>query len=188
MSTSPHPRPGPPSFTLRGEIIATVTRLPLFLSSYVPFFVIAAIRFDKWTVRGICVGLAVLGVVALLIFWRRLSTASHHTTTVSNVREVGAEAGGYLASYVLPFVTVSQPTTPDMIGYGVFLAVLAVVYVRSDLIQVNPMFMLLLFRVVRVKLAANGGDTYLITRGVPRDGDDIDFARYSGIQVRVNVD
>ena len=184
MSTSPQPAPGPPSFSLWGEVITTVTRLPLFLSSYIPLFAIAALRFDSWLVRGICAGLAVLGVVAVIVFWRRLSTTSHHTTKISNVREVGAEAGGYLASYVLPFLTISQPTARDMIGYGVFLAVLAVVYVRSDLIQVNPVFMLLLFRVVKVKLAT-GADTYLITRGVPRDGDDIIFARYSGIQVRV---
>uniref|UniRef100_UPI0024585C5F hypothetical protein n=1 Tax=Nocardia cyriacigeorgica TaxID=135487 RepID=UPI0024585C5F len=42
------------------------------------------------------------------------------------------------------FLTVETPGGLDALAYGLFLLVLLIVYVRTDLIQVNPMIYLLL--------------------------------------------
>jgi hypothetical protein len=38
---------------------------------------------------------------------------------------------GYLASYLLPFLTVAEPSWRDLVAYGLFLAVTATVYMAQ---------------------------------------------------------
>jgi hypothetical protein len=173
--------PGPRS--LRDEAAEIITRLPLFLSSYAPLFVIFAVRFDQpeW-VRLVCIGLAVLGFVAVGAIVRAVRALPSGRVKVGSVKDAGAEAGGYLATYVLPFVSVSSPSNLDMIGYGIFMLVLALIYVRSELVQINPIVYLLLMRVVKVK-TTTGEDVYVIARGRPRSGDELALRSFAGVSI-----
>ncbi len=57
---------------------------------------------------------------------------------ISEVKDEGGLASGFLASYLLPFLTIPEPSVPDIIAYGLFLLVAATIYVRSEMAQVNP--------------------------------------------------
>ncbi|SKN24241.1 Uncharacterised protein [Mycobacteroides abscessus subsp. bolletii] len=168
------------------ELLATVRRIPLFLLSYTPLFVIVAIRFHKdRPIMGGALVLTILASISLLWFFYSMRKSTAVRVIVSDVREVGAEAGGYLATYVLPLATLSQPSPADLVGYAIFLLVLAIVYVRTDLMQVNPIFYLLLWRIVRV--TSTGGATfYLATRVAPKTNDWITVSQYAGIKVLRN--
>jgi hypothetical protein len=165
-----------------------LTRLPLFFISYIPLFLILAVRFeDPGLLRAVSVGLTALGLVFLLMFvlaTRRTPTAR---LRVESVREAGAEAGGYLASYILPFVTVSTPTARDMIGYGIFILVALLVYVRSDLVQINPTFYLMLRRVVRIR-TDHGDVLFVVCRQIPRSGQSLRVTSLAGIRLEVKDD
>ena len=52
--------------------------------------------------------------------------------------------------YLLPFLTVSEPGVRDVAAYALFLMVAGIVYVRSEMTQVNPTLYLLGRRVVHV--------------------------------------
>lgn len=179
------PAQGPGARVLRDEVAEALTRLPLFLTAYAPLFFILAVRFDEpaW-LQLVCVGLTVIGALFLVTFVlavRKTPTARLH---VESAREVGAEAGGYLASYILPFVTVSAPSVRDLIGYGVFLFVTMLIYVRSDLVQVNPAVYLVLRRVVRIR--TDHGDVVLVVcRQKPRPGSTLRVASLAGIRLEV---
>jgi hypothetical protein len=179
------PVQGPGQRVLRDELAEVLTRLPLFFTSYMPLFLILAVRFeDPRSLQIVCVGLAVTGLVLLLTFVLAVRKTPTARLRVESAREAGAEAGGYLASYVLPFVTVSAPTVRDMIGYGIFMLVVLLVYVRSNLVQVNPTFYLLLRRVVRIR--TDQGDVVLVVcRQTPRPGETLRIVSLAGIRLEV---
>lgn len=135
----------------------------LFLSSYAPLFGLLAIRFEPPVLWISCVVLAVLGVAALVLLLqldRRVAAASFRLV---EVRDAGAEAAAYLASYLLPFLTVATPTAQDVVAYVGFLLIAASVHVQSSLLQVNPLLYVLGYRVLAV-VDAHGLRAYLITR------------------------
>ncbi len=76
---------------------------------------------------------------------------------------------GYVATYLLPFVTVAQPSGRDLLAYGAFLAVSAIIYVRSSMVAINPLLYLLGFRVANIA-GPRGLDAFLICRDRPAAG------------------
>jgi hypothetical protein len=156
-----------PTHSTQAEIAQSAARARLFLTSYAPLFAIFAIRFDPPHLRVACALVSVFGFVDL---WRithqTTRRAMPFTISIDAVGDVGGEVSGYLASYLLPFVTVSSPSVKDLIAYALFLLVAMAVYVRSDLVRVNPTLYLLLYRVVRIERGDQAGQ-YLITREEP---------------------
>jgi hypothetical protein len=125
-------------------------RLALFLSSYALLFLIGALRFDRVLMRVVCAALFVMGVLLFVWVLRQRIKISPAPYEVDSVSDEGGAVAGYLATYLLPFVTVQEPDRYDLAAYLVFLAMLAVVHMRTNLIQVNPLLYLMGYRVLRV--------------------------------------
>lgn len=142
----------------------------LFLSSYAPLFGLLAIRFEQRWLWISCTVLAVLGVVCLWLLLRLDARSAPGPHTLASARDAGVEAAGYLATYLLPFLTVATPTARDVIAYAGFLVVAAVINLRSAVAQVNPLLYLLGYRVLSVA-DDHGLHAYMITRQ-PRSGGD----------------
>jgi hypothetical protein len=157
---------GPPGEVTEGfEVLAV--RAQLFFSSYLPLFVILAIRFDGVPLKAIFAALAVLGAIDLIVVLAVIAplTEAQHPY-VEKIDDASGEVAGYLATYLLPFVTVPSPTTADLIGYGIFFVVLLAIFLRSNLAQVNPTLYLLGYRIAVITM----GDVrrYLVCRKLPR--------------------
>lgn len=140
--------------------------LPLmFLSSYAPLLLILAIRFDESWLRATCVALAAVGIVGLLALMRLhrepLGQQGRHTLT--GVRGAGEGASSYLAGYLLPFVTIGNPSLTDLIAYAGFFVVAYVVTTRTGIIQVNPTLFLLGYRVDSIT-DEHGAQRYLLSK------------------------
>lgn len=71
---------------------------------------------------------------------------------------------------ILPFLIVSHPTARDVLSYVTFIVVVAIVYLQSNMLAVNPLLYVLGFRVTGVTTAAGSG-MYLVSRSLPRSGD-----------------
>jgi hypothetical protein len=139
----------------------------LFFSSYAPLFALLAIRFRSPWLWVPCTGLAGLGVLSLLILLRLDARSSVGPHVLDAVQDAGGEAAAYLAGYLLPFLTVATPTVRDVIAYVGFLLVAASIYMRSAVVQVNPLLYLLGYRILSVT-DDRGLNAYLITRrGIP---------------------
>jgi hypothetical protein len=63
---------------------------------------------------------------------------------------------GYLAAYLLPFLTVPEPSATDLVTYAIFVFVAGLIYVRSGLMQINPTVYLLNRRVLRATTPVRG--------------------------------
>ncbi|HLG69778.1 MAG TPA: hypothetical protein VK009_05070 [Chloroflexota bacterium] len=150
-----------------------------FLSSYAPLFVLLALRFDCWYERGPCLGLGVLSAVDLLWMLRDARRIQPTPYRISSIKDRGSDVAGYLATYLLPFLVVGLPTLADVAAYVLFLVVTGIVYVKSDMIHINPLLYLLGYRSAEVA-TDNGLAGFLIARDLPSGGDNIRAARVRG--------
>jgi hypothetical protein len=160
-----------------------VVRGCLFLSSYAPLFAILAIRFQGAVLRGACVGLAVVGLGYLaVVLWVIPRVAQQRVYPVEEVNDASGEVAGYLATYLVPFVTVGSPSAADVIGYCILALVVLAIFIRSDLAQINPALYLLGRRVASITVG--GRNYYLVCRRLPRPPRQIDAVRVAGLLVR----
>jgi len=146
-----------------------LVRIRLFISSYAPLFAILAVRFRDPALEIVCALVAALGAASLLLLLRAARRIQPDPHRIETVADRGAEVAGYLATYLLPFVTVTEPSARDIAAYVSFLAVVGVVYVQSDMVQINPLLFLFGYRVSAVT-TGGGWSGVLISRGQPRPG------------------
>jgi hypothetical protein len=155
----------------------------LFLSSYAPLFVILAVRFQESVLRGVCGGLAVVGFAYLMTaLWVVPRASEPRLFPVDAVKDVSGEIAGYLATYLLPFVTATSPSTADVIGYSIFALVVLLIFIRSDLAQINPTLYLLGRRVALI--TAGQRSYYVVCRRLPRPPTRIEAVPVAGLLVR----
>ena len=177
----PQPAPGPPEDL--SERLPLGGRILLFLSSYAPLFGILAIRFSAAGQRYVCLALASIGVAYLGGVALVARRAEPRPYEVQSVSDAGGEVAGYLASYLLPFVTVATPTLADTLGYALYGLVTLGIFVRSDLIRINPTLYLMGRRIICVTLVG-GEERYMVCRRVPRPPREIGAIDVGGLLVR----
>lgn len=158
-----------------------------FLSSYAPLWVMLGLRFDPWWLRvGMLVfGVACVGYVAFILTRSADERASNTELTITG--DAGADVSGYLAAYLLPFLTVSEPSVTDLLAYAIFVAVAGLVYVRSGLMQINPTVYLMRRTVLRASTPAGGTtkEVFVISRRDLRTASTLKGERFSD---RVYID
>jgi hypothetical protein len=136
----------------------------LFLGSYALLFLLLAIRFQPPWLWIPCLAVAIIGLAdtAWIVF-----VASGRTEPepirIKAVRDTGPEISGYLATYLLPFLTVSSPTARDLMAYAAFLFVAGLLYLKSEMAQINPALYLLGRRVLHIS-TDSGWDGYVVVR------------------------
>jgi hypothetical protein len=174
--------PGPPADQMTDRSIFLV-RSQLFLSSYAPLFAILAIRFHGTTLKAVCAGLAGFGLLYLaVVIWVVPRNAQPRSYPVQSVDDAAGEVAGYLATYLLPFVTVPSPSAADLAGYSILAVVVAVIFTRSELARINPTLYLLGWRVASIETGEMR--YYLICRHLPRADTSIGAVRVAGLLIR----
>src|ERR1022692_4606902 len=149
----------------------------LFFSSYAPLFGLLAVRFERPWIWISCGALAGLGVGSLWLLLRLDGRSSPGPHVLATTRDAGPEAASYLASYLLPFLTVPTPTVRDVIAYVGFLVVAASIYLRSSVVQVNPLLYLLGYRVLSIT-DDQGLRAYMVTRRAVTSGSSVLATRF----------
>jgi hypothetical protein len=174
--------PGPPGDQVE-ERSALIVRAQLFLSSYAPLFLILAIRFRGETLRVVCGGLSAIGFTYLLLVLCVVTrSAQQRAYPVASVEDASGAVGGYLATYLVPFVTVPSPSAADLAGYCILAVVVIVIFMRSELAQINPTLYLLGWRVASIRTSETG--YYLVCRRLPRPAAEINAVRVAGLLIR----
>ena len=175
-------RPGPPPDQVEDPSVFIV-RCQLFLSSYAPLFVILAIRFHGAALKAVCAGLAAAGLAYLLVVvWILPRRAQPREYPVASADDASGEVAGYLATYLVPFVTVPSPTAADLAGYCILVIVVLAIFTRSELARINPTLYLLGWRVAAI--GTGQYSYYLVCRHLPRPGTTIEAARVAGLLIR----
>lgn len=139
-------------------------RSRLFFGSYALLFLLLALRFEESWLQITCGALSIVGLtdMAWIVFGVSRRTASE-PVRLAAIDDAGPAIAGYLATYLLPFLTVPQPSERDLVAYLIFLLVTGLVYVRSEMTQINPTLYVLGRRVVRIS-TDRGWKGYLVAR------------------------
>jgi hypothetical protein len=151
------------------------TRALLFVSSYAPLLVILGIRnsFGHWSISLGLFSLAAVSVVVLVVFLRLAGRLGSHAITVQTSSARDGEAMSYVVTYLLPFLGLDSESWADQISLAVFLLVLVVLYISSNLIHMNPMLNLLRYRILEIDSADGKRSTLLTKRAYIRPGTTI---------------
>lgn len=152
-----------------------------FLSSYAPLWVMLGLRFHPCWLRIalIALGIACGTYVAFLL--TRSANERPSNTTLTITGDAGADVSGYLAAYLLPFLTVSEPSATDLATYAIFIAVAGLIYVRSGLMQINPTVYLMQRKVLRATIPVQGTtkEVFIISRRDLRVARTLNAERFS---------
>lgn len=151
-----------------GQHIAWLaSRFGLFLGAYAPLCLIFGLRTSpknlwQWhTLRppsGIWFALAIVGTAYLYLLVKAGYRINAGERRFSAIDDQGAQVTGYLATYLLPFITPESPAVRDYIGYGVFFVSVFAVFLRSDMALINPTLYMLGYGVYRARWVTDGGD------------------------------
>ena len=119
-----------------------VIRFMLFLSSYFPlaliFFVLYIVLYPVWAIVILALGLAGLAVL-LLYFFRFAPRLGSFQEKITGMQRRDGDVMSYVASYLIPFVAIPFSGWQQTVALLLFIGVLGIVYVNSNMIQVNPM-------------------------------------------------
>lgn len=132
----------------------------LFLSSYLPLFVIMLIQdFDStggkfpFKHQGFSAILMIIGlttIVVLLVLLKKRSKRAGRPMNVKSFTAKDIDSLQYAVVYVIPFLSMDFGDTKDFLSLTVMLVVVGLLYVNSDMIYVNPILNMMGYRFYEV--------------------------------------
>lgn len=141
------------------------TRILLFLSSYFPLCVIFSIVFynkNYWIALTVLLA-GFIGLLGTLFYLRYAQRFNAMKIAVKGHQRKDGEAMSYILTYLVPFVVLPSDNWQKMVSLGVFFFVLALLYINTNMIHVNPMLNIFGYRIYEVSLE-DGAVHALITR------------------------
>jgi hypothetical protein len=124
-----------------------------FVSSYSPLIAVFALldTFGRGTPSIVCAALAVLGVALLPLLWLTNRRTSAQPLTIAKASPRDGDVLAYIASYLVPFASTAAHTVHEKIAIAIFIGLIGVLYVRTEMFYVNPLLALAGFRVYAVE-------------------------------------
>lgn len=159
-------------------MLTMVSRILLLLSAFAPLFFIWGLKAWPGRIAWFFFALVVIGAggtVLVVIAARRDEGESVHLRTVEDRQ---SDVAAYLVTYLVPFATASVTSIQDTIAICVFLALLLVLYLTTDLISVNPLLALFELRLYKVEF--DDARKVWLLAAHPQAGSDLDVVRIFG--------
>jgi hypothetical protein len=150
----------------------TLARVLLFLSSYAPLAIIFAILYFRRQSLVAIIGLvaAAVGLAGLALFFALARRLTPIPAKIIDLRRRDDAAASYILGYLMPFLAVAFNDWRQVVAMATFFALLAYVYVSSNMVYINPVLSLVGYHLYEATM--EDGATYnLIARGRLRRGD-----------------
>lgn len=155
-----------------------LVRCILFFSSYFPLMSIFSIFLWRKHLHS-ALGILGFGIFCLLVmalyFIRQLCLGGVSQTKITEVERRDENVMAYIASYLIPFVTFPLDSLEQILALSVFVGVLLIVYVNSNMIYINPMLNLVGYHLYEIGIETDQMSRYLITRQSVRPGQKLYF-------------
>ena len=156
-------------------------RLLLCLSSYFPLAVIFAIQFffkGNWWSGIIALAVGIIGLIGIIVYLRFARRLNPMKVKVESVTRRDGEAMSYIVTYLLPFIALPSGDAASCVSLWVFLAVLIILYMNSDMMHINPMLNLMWLHVYEITIQ-DGETRSLISRRRARKGYEANIIQMS---------
>jgi len=127
-------------------------KLGLFLSSYLPLFLILMIKnWPNLITIGIFVFVVVYSSVWIAVIWSsERGTAEYYK--VLKAEDKTKESLNYLVPYIISFIGFDLSKWQDWSALGILLLILFVVSFNSDLLYINPLLSIFKYRVYSIEV------------------------------------
>lgn len=149
-------------------------RCMLFVSSYFPLTLIILILFATQNpiLAWVSFGTGLAGLILTYVFFFKIALSMSPIQEKITTRQTrDGDVMGYIASYIIPLVTFPLNGWQQIATLLVFIVVLGVVYVNSDMIRINPMLNIVGYHLYEITVE-NGEEPYsLLTRRSIKRGD-----------------
>lgn len=144
-----------------------LVRCMLFLSSYFPlaliFFVLFVEQQPIWA-AGV-LALATLGLLIMMLYFFQIAPRlGSFQEKITGMQRRDADVMSYIASYLIPFVAIPFGGWQQGAALLIFVLVLGIVYVNSNMIQVNPMLNLMGYHLYEITVERSEVPHALISR------------------------
>src|SRR5579872_6935425 len=149
-------------------------RFLLFLSAYFPLSLVFCGVYlkDHRNLALFCLLFGVLGLAGLRRYMTSAQTLAPLRVRVENVQRREMDVVRNLLAYLLPFLAIAFSDWLRAASLGIFFFIVGFVYVRSNLVHVNPILNLCGFRIHEIKLEGGGTHSLLSRRQIGR-GDSL---------------
>ncbi len=138
----------------------------LFLSSYFPlaliFFFLFVEQHFIWAIVILAIGLSGL-IIMILYFFQFAPRLGSIQEKITGLQSRDGEVMGYIASYLIPFVAIPFGGWQQGIALLIFIVVLGIVYVNSNMIHINPMLNLMGYHLYEITVEHSEVPHALIT-------------------------
>lgn len=173
---------GPSGASTAARSASLLFRLILFINSYAPLAIIFAVQCETTTAMISWLSLGVLAMsLGLFMIVSQLGKVGV-PVTVSQVDDRGGEVAGYLATYLLPFLSGPPSSLSQVVAYVTYFLVAAVVAVQSRVILVNPTLYIFGWKVAQLEIA--GASRLVVCRKLPLKGQSIEVVTFLDAMIR----
>ncbi len=120
-------------------MIRGYVKIFLFLSSYTPLFAILAIK--NYTCNYFVAAMATIIVISFLFLFLVLRKTSKMSGEFQEIRDMEDKSDKfleYIIAYIIPFLGFSFDNIPDIVSLAIVFVIISILYIRSDLIYMNP--------------------------------------------------
>ncbi len=146
------------------DLLRNQIKLILFLSSYTFLFIILMIQ--NYTNLNLLYFLGALIIISNLILWiviRRCKSLADTFIKIKNLENSNSLNTAYLVTYIIPFLNINFSKITDLISLLLLFVIVGFLYIKSDMIYVNPMLNIFHFNLLKAE-DEDGNSLILITR------------------------
>ena len=142
-------------------------RCMLFVSSYFPLTLIVWILF--WTQQPVlawgALGIGLIGLILTYVYFFKIVPGMQTIQEKVTGRQIrDGDIMGYIASYIIPLVTLPLNGLQQDAVLLIFIVVLGIVYINSDMIRINPMLSILGYHLYEITVENETESYSLLTR------------------------
>lgn len=135
----------------------------LFLVSYFPLFLImATLHYDNSVILYSAIIFTSAGFAGLSITFYVLNRVSGEFKQATKIKPASIINFEYFLAYIIPFVAIDIDSTRQLLAYGILFIFIGVLYIRTELIYVNPTLSMLGYNLFKIQ--ADDENIVLITK------------------------
>lgn len=130
-------------------------KIILFVSSYFPLLIIFSIKYwDYFNHIFSYIMLATSCISCSLTFYmiHQANSISGKAYKIVSIDSQASEALNYLYAYVIPFLSFSLDNKSEIASICIFIFITAIIYIKSNLLYINPFLNLLGYNSLKVNL------------------------------------
>lgn len=134
-------------------------KISLFISSYL-FLIVALLIIDSssYVLWG-CLGIVCISIGTILLsFSKKVNGRSYKIKAIQDKNE---QAVTYLMTYIIPFITIGNSETKEILATVLILIIISIIYIKLDLIYINPIMLVLGYYIYEIELENGTKRTFI---------------------------